>query len=264
MRTIVAAAVMLALAVVMLPSLAAAQVVRSASGTTPGSIQSTVDQYRLDLGAFTEINWDGVPDAQAAPNGLPSNFFNSSGILLATPGTSFQVSADLTFPMFLEFNNIDPTYSATFATFSPERLFTPIGSNIFDVQFVVPGTSTPALTTGFGAIFTDVDLASTTSLTFFNASNASLGTFFAPAISGNETFSFLGVSFPTAVVSRVRITAGNAALAAGVTDINSDLVVLDNVIFGARPSAVPEPGSVLVLGVGLAGVASAACRRRRG
>src|SRR5437868_8958461 len=38
----------------------------------------------------SEINWDGVPDALAAPNNLPANFFNVNsprGVVLATPGT---------------------------------------------------------------------------------------------------------------------------------------------------------------------------------
>ena len=38
-------------------------------------------------------------------------------------------------------------------------------------------------------------LANTTSLMFFGINNELLGTFFVPAIAGNETFSFLGVDF---------------------------------------------------------------------
>jgi hypothetical protein len=38
-------------------------------------------------------------------------------------------------------------------------LFTPVGSNITDALFFVPGTNgaVPATVTGFGAVFTDVD-----------------------------------------------------------------------------------------------------------
>ena len=65
-----------------------AQVVRSAFGPAAFTIQAAVDQYRFDLGTLNpnvagsfgsgrrEINWDGVPDALAAPNNLPANFFN--------------------------------------------------------------------------------------------------------------------------------------------------------------------------------------------
>ena len=54
--------------------------VQQAAGTSAAAIQSAVDAYRADLGALNpnvagsfgsgrrEINWDGVPDAFAAPN----------------------------------------------------------------------------------------------------------------------------------------------------------------------------------------------------
>ena len=54
--------------------------------------------------------------------------------------------------------------------------------------------------------------------------------------------SFLGVDFGTAVVSRVRITSGNAALGPGLTDGGiRDLVVMDDFIYGEPVTAVPEP-----------------------
>jgi hypothetical protein len=121
-------------------------------------------------------------------------------------------------PAAANFGNIDPSYAATFAPFSAQRLFTSLGSNVTDVTFFLPGTNTPAQTNGFGAIFSDVDLANTTSIQFFNGAGDSIGTFFVPACSGSQTFSFLGVSFPSSVVARVRITSGNAAPAAGAID----------------------------------------------
>jgi hypothetical protein len=87
-------------------------------------------------------------------------------------------------------------------------------------------------------VFSDVDVANATSLQFFDRSNNSLGTFFAPAIGGNETFSFLGVDFGSPVIGRVRITSGNQILGAG--NVTEDLVVMDDFIF-AEPTAVPEP-----------------------
>ncbi|HEY3052105.1 MAG TPA: HYR domain-containing protein [Thermoanaerobaculia bacterium] len=246
-----------ALVLIALATTSAAQTVQSGSGANAAAITPTRDAFRTDLGGGTtagangsfggvrrEINWDGVPAAQAAPNNLAANFFNVNsprGVVFSTAGTGFQVSGATTDagagqPAAANFGNIDPTYTATFQQFSPQRLFTPLGSNVMDVNFFVAGTTTPALTTGFGAVFSDVDLASTTSIQYFDASNASLGTFFVPAFAGG--FSFLGVSFPTAVVSRVRITTGNAALAAGTLDGASDLVVMDDFLYG-EPAAAP-------------------------
>jgi hypothetical protein len=169
------------------------------------------------------------------------------GVVFSTAGTGFQTSANAAVGS-IEFDNINPGYSGIFQTFSPQRLFTSLNSNIFDVNFFVPGSTTAALTRGFGAVFTDVDLTNTTSITLFDANNASLGTFFAQT--SNTGLSFLGISYASSVISRVRVTMGNAALGAGVNDSNGnpiDLVVADDFIF-AEP--VPEPVTVLVLGAG--------------
>ena len=171
-------------------------------------------------GLRREINWDGVPDAFSAPNNMPSDFFNVNsprGAVFSTPGTGFQVSANAGIAP-IQFDNIDPAYSQTFEPFSPQRLFTSLGSNIVDVDFFVPGTNTPASTNGFGAIFSDVDLANTTSIELFDTSSNSLGTFFVPATTGSGTFSFLGISFVDSVIAHVRITSGNFPVGTGVTD----------------------------------------------
>src|SRR5207253_11484960 len=134
-------------------------------------------------GVRREINWDGVPDSFSAPFNLPPNFFNVNsprGVVFSTPGTGFQVSATAASGVLDEFGNLNPTYPGLFATFSPERLFTALGSTITDVNFFVAGTTTPALTSAFGSIFTDVDLPATSSLEFFDAANHSLGLFFVP------------------------------------------------------------------------------------
>jgi hypothetical protein len=238
-----------------------AQLVRSASGPLAANIQATVDLFRSDLGALNanvvgsfgtgrrEINWDGVPNASAAPNALPADLFNTlspRGVVFNTPGTGFQVSANAGIAP-IEFGNIDANYPDLFATFSAQRLFTAIGSNIVDVNFFVPGSTDPAASRGFGAVFTDVDLANISSIEFFNVNGVSLGTFFVPNIAGNETLSFLGVSYAAPIISRVRITSGNQILAPGNTA--TDLVVMDDFIFG-EPNRVPEPAclGVLILG----------------
>jgi hypothetical protein len=244
----------------------------AAAGNVAG-LQAEVDAFRAELGAQNpnvpgsfgagrrEINWDGTPDARAAPNLLPLDFFNVNsprGVVFATPGSGVQVSGANGAPV--EFANIDPSYPALFTTFSPLRLFTAIGSNVVDVQFFVPGSTTAAVTEGFGAVFTDVDVPNVTSLQFFDRQGSSLGTFFVPAASGDETLSFLGVAFDDAVVNRVRIVAGNQALAPGVT--SGDLVALDDFIYGEpRAAPVPEPSTLALLAA--AGAALLLRRRTR-
>lgn len=162
----------------------------------------------------------------------------------------------------IEFGNIDGIYPTLFQAFTPERLFSSLDSNILDVAFFIPGTTTPAITTGFGAIFTDVDLANTTSLAFFDTADNLLGTFFVPEMAGDETLSFLGILFTEGeLVSSVRIILGNQALSAGNT--NGDFVVLDDFIYGEprlAPAQVSEPTTLALFGIALAGLAF---RRRK-
>ncbi len=245
----------------------AVPIVISVGGATVAAIQSTVDAYRNSLGAINgnvagsfgsgrrEINWDGVPDALAAPSTLPANFFNSNsprGVVFSTPGSGFQVSSNAAFGA-VEFGNINATYPGLFGTFSAQRLFTALGSTITDVNFFVAGSATAATVSGFGAVFTDVDLPLVTSLQFFDQNNVSLGTYFVPPVVGNETLSFVGVLFTTERVGRVRITSGNQILGGAET---GDLVVMDDFIYGEPIAVVPEPApyGLLLAGLGIVGL----------
>ncbi|HEY3172314.1 MAG TPA: hypothetical protein VGK86_07025 [Thermoanaerobaculia bacterium] len=228
----------------------------SAAGSDAASIQVTVDAFRTALGTLNpntagsfpsgrrEINWDGVPDALAAPNNLPANFFNVNsprGVVFSTAGTGFQVSATAASGVPVEFGNINATYPSIFQTFSPQRLFTALSSNVVDINFFVPGSTTPATTSGFGAVFTDVDNANTTAIGFFDALGNGLGTFFVPA--ANNGLSFLGVLFNAGErVGRVRITSGNVALGPATNDAPTaaDVVVMDDFIY-AEPQGVVTP-----------------------
>ncbi len=221
-----------------------------------GAVQTAMDGFRTALGGANnggvpgsfltgrrEINWDAVPDSLCSPNGYPVDFFNgptaplARGAFFSTPGSGLQVSADSSNPTGtpVRFGNINPHYSATFKTFSPERLFSPIGSNIVDLTFFVPGTDTPAVVRGFGAVYTDIDQASNTSFEYFDASDNSLGQFSAPV--ADNDLSFLGVVFPTASVSRVRIKYGNSPLGPDDSD-TSDVAVMDDFIYG---EPIPRP-----------------------
>jgi len=269
--------------IVMFHTAALAVVVELGTGVNAAAITPARDAFRNDLGGGMvagangsfgglrrEINWDGVPDALSAPNNLPANFFNVNsprGVVFATPGTGFQVSANSGMAPPIEFGNIDPTYPSTFAAFSAPRLFTPLGSNVVDVLFFVPGTNTLATVRGFGSVFTDVDLPGTTTIEYFAPDNTLIEIFAVPATPGSETLSFLGVVFDAGErVARVRITNGNTALGAGVTDQNGalrDLVVMDDFLY-SEPQAIPEPASMLMVtsGLALSAMLRGALRRR--
>lgn len=218
--------------------------------TATGSIATKVDEFRNLLGPSNgatageqpsgrrEITWDG---AGANPfdnkNDFPAGFFNTnvkSGAVFTTSGTGFR--NDSTF-----FVDINPTYAAQFKFFSANKIFAPIGSNQLDQLFQVAGQPTPAVTRGFGVVFSDVDLADKTTIQLFAQDGSDLGTFAAPVRSDDAGLSFVGVTFDQAIIARARITLGTGALAANVNDITAggtvDLVVLDNLIYGEPKKA---------------------------
>jgi hypothetical protein len=218
--------------------------VQQAAGTSAAAIQSAVDAYRADLGTLNpnvpgsfgsgrrEINWDGVPDAFSAPNLLPADFFNVNsprGVVFTTNGSGFEVSANAGVAP-IEFDNINPTYSSLFTIFSPQRLFTALDSKRLTVRFFVPGSTTPATSSGFGAVFTDVDRPGT-KIAYFNAAGDKLATFDVPISPGSETLSFLGVRFLEDRIAMVRITSGNSRLGPNERR-GRDLVVMDDFIYG--------------------------------
>lgn len=266
----------------------AAPTVFSGTGATAANVQATVDAFRAALGVNNglgpcgggcapgvgrrEVNWDAVPDAFASggANPFPGNFFNLAagnpagrvrGIQFATTG-QFEVSADSDSdgdgnpgPVATLFGNHTSENSDDFAAFSAERIFGLVGTNVMDVRFSVPGTpATPAFTRGFGVVFTDVESATSTKLDFYDAQDNLVHSAFAPAFSttGGETlksFSFLGVTFDSPLVSRVRITNGGRDLDLAAFG-EADAVAMDDFIYG-EPTPVPEPGTLALASVGL-------------
>jgi Thrombospondin type 3 repeat len=241
----------------LLPAATAHSTVFSAAGGNAAAIQTTVDAFRAALGPQNpntpgsagsgrrEINWDGVPDAFSSPNPLPANFFNVNsprGVVFSTPGTGFLVSRTAA-QGNPEFDDVQAGYSTTFGVFSPQRLFSPSGSTVTDVNFFVPGSATPATSKGFGAVFTDVDTPGGATLQLFDAEGTLIDSADAPASAGSGGLSFLGayVSDPPGI-ARVRITSGSAAIGPGITDGGTnDLVVLDDFIYG-EPTETPGGG----------------------
>ncbi len=218
-----------------------------------GDISGALTQFRAILGdslnttpgktsGRREVNWDGVPVANTNNNSFPLDFFNNTdaggpagrkrGLVYAANGTSFRIDSS-------DFAEIEPSYATEFDAFSPKRIIAPVGTNITEVIFKVPGTTTDAFVKGFGVIFLDVDDANATSIEFFNG-NKSLGVFKAP-IRTSSSFSFLGVFFPNEKVTRAKITAGNTALGNGIKDIssggNKDIVVMDDFFYDEPKAA---------------------------
>src|ERR1044072_911143 len=146
-----------------------------AAGITASSIQSTVDAYRAALGnpnnnnsgslssGHREINWDGGnPSVLTTTDPVtPFNvFLDTRGAQFTTPGLGLTQAPPSGGPqggLAALFNN--PTYATIFSTFSPSRLFAPVGSNVTEGSFFLPGSNgtVPATVSDFGAFFTDVD-----------------------------------------------------------------------------------------------------------
>ena len=217
--------------------------------TATGDIAAKVDEFRNVLGAANtvageqptgrrEITWDG---AGANPfdnqNNFPPDFFNTNvkaGAVFTTSGTGFRNDST-------DFVDINPAYATQFTFFSAKKIFSPVGSNQLDQLFQVAGQPTPAVSRGFGIVFSDVDVADKTTIQLFAKDGSSLGTFPAPVRSDAAGLSFIGVTFTDPIIARVRITLGTGALGAGVNDISAggtvDLVVLDNLIYGEPKQA---------------------------
>src|SRR5437660_4742935 len=217
-------ACVIAVLIMSLPTftLAADPEVFEASGANPADILAEVNAFRNFLGTNNgvggtfgngrrEINWDGVPDQFSAPNLLPANFFNSNsprGAVFFTLGTGFQVSANSSNPTNtpVRFGNIHPVYPKLFSTFSPQRLFTALGSNITETLFFIPGTAQSATVNAFGAVFTDVNSEDSTTIEYFDVGgNLLLSQNVLPGSTARGSLSFLGVKFDRANVFLVRI-----------------------------------------------------------
>ena len=226
----------------------------SGAGAQPSDIQSSVDSFRAAIGPNNgvvpgpiltgrrEINWDAIPDAFSAPAKMPPNFFNANskrGAVFLTPGTGFEVSAKLGNPTGtpVEFGDLAPNLPREFQTFSPQRLFTALDSNVTEVLFFVPGTNRPATVDSFGSVFTNVAHEGSTKIEYFGTDGNLLHTQVVP--SGpvqHEGLSFAGTAFNAGErVYLVRVTSGNVAL--GANPINRpgepvDLVAMDDFIYG--------------------------------
>ena len=233
-----------------------------AAGITASSIQSTVDAYRAALGnpnnnnsgslssGHREINWDGGnPSVLTTTDPVtPFNvFLNTRGAQFTTPGLGLTQAPPSGGPqggLAALFNN--PTYATIFSTFSPSRLFAPVGSNVTEGSFFLPGSNgtVPATVSGFGAVFTDVDQpdgsgpskkkgnrGASTLIEYFGVDGKVLFSSFVPASPGDASLSFFGIVFDEPLIARVRITTGDTAPGPDDDD-NQDVVVMDDFLYG--------------------------------
>ncbi len=221
---------------------------RTAAGADPVAIQAAVDAFRADLGGVNngnlgtfpggrrEINWDGAPDTASDPNPFAGGGFLNRGALFATPGTGFKLSADSSNPTSTPAVFNQPG----FRTFSPERLFTAVGSTTTDVHFFLPGTGTPASVKGFGVVFTDVDTAGSAKIEVLDAAGAVIDTVVAPTAPNG--LSFVGDSFRDArAVARVRITSGTTPITGAAEAPGTDIVGMDDFLYGEPQAGLALP-----------------------
>jgi hypothetical protein len=231
-----------------------------ANAPSAAALQAAVDAYRAALGnpnngnnlppsngsGHREINWDGGSPsvlATTAPVTPFNTFLNTRGSQFTTPGMGLSQAPPSGGPqggLAALFNN--PTYGTIFSTFSPSRLFTPVGSNITEALFFVPGTNgaDAATVTGFGAVFTDVRAPGrsrpSTQLEYFDKDGHLIFTGFVPPSPTNKGLSFFGIIFEDARIARVRIKTGDVA--PGPNDTSShDVVVMDDFFYG-EPQAL--------------------------
>lgn len=236
-------------------------VITEATGANAAAIQAEFDAFASQFDQ--RISWDGGrPDPPAFsgshliadPFFMPEGQFRGPrGVVVRSPARGFKMSSDPD-PALAgtpadvppNYGGINPTYTSTFAPFSAPRLFTPIDSNTYDVEFVLNGTDDPAGTSGFGVVFSDVNVDGQTSIEYFAPNGRSFGSFDVPATNGDQTFSFLGVGFDEGEqIGSVRITNGTAAIAEGVNDIDqggtNDLVVNDDFLLAETVPADLRP-----------------------
>lgn len=228
-----------------------------AAGPDAASIQSAVDAFRAALGANNlnnpgplqkgrrEINWDGgnpnVLDTTAPVNPFLV-FLNTRGSQFKTPGLGLSQAPPSGGPqggLAVLFGN--PTYGTIFTAFSRSRLFTPVGSNITEASFSIPGTNgtAPATVRGFGAVFTDVDQQAdsnpnhkaSTLIEYLDKDSRILFSSSVPASPGGGNLSFFGIVFGDARIASVRIQAGNVAPGPN-DDARHDIVMMDDFIYG--------------------------------
>jgi hypothetical protein len=190
------------------------------------------------------VNWDGIPFAEQTPTKtLAANFFAARQILLDTDPQSVDLLVSN-----VNFGDLNPNYTANFPTFSPKVNFKLREEGPQKNTFLLADRQTPALTSAFGAIFTDVERDGTSGLVFKDQFDNELGRFYVPA-GANGQNQFLGVIFSAPVASRVDVLMGDQGEDFGtVEDVTNggraDVVVTDDFVYQRGVVALPTISNV--------------------
>lgn len=240
----------------------AAPVVRKATGASGNALDAAIFQYLADLGGTAHgsggsyatgsrfIHWSETP-AGTGNFTLPTNYYNTTvprGVVFSTACTNdgFKVSADTSSGQPLYFSDLNANYATDFKSYVGGRLFSAEagGCNYVDVYFYIPGTNIPATVSGFGAVFSDVDVNLSAGIAYYGINGEQL----IPAQTAtvlNNGLSFLGVTFNNGErIARVRIFSGTASL--GDLDKSRggqfDAVVMSSFFYG-EPRAIGQHSS---------------------
>jgi len=274
MRTLILLA-----AVALLPSLAYGRpILYQATATTRSELEPVIDRFRQDIGAgginngltpgplesgWREVNWDNT--GTLLRDGAGINIPGSGLLMFPIVGTRLDLGGSVDVAGLGDFYDIEQSYRLEFRPYSDPNQAAVVSQGSFDsgnltALFYTPGTTYDHIRSisGFGVVFADVDLEGAATLEFGVHGGFNTAPFKAPAAPGNGNYSFLGVRFDAGeVFTIVGIKPGNRGLWPGVVDgmldefgRRIDLVSIDDVIF-AEPKVIPEPSTLLTLGVGL-------------
>ncbi len=222
-----------------------------ATGDTAADIQQTVDDFRGALGANNgnlpinadpngrrQINWDGIPDAFSDPNLLPGDFFNAD-IPGRARGIEFQATGSTTgFMVSSTAASGQPTafgFDSAFPVFSDERLFASVGGSSFDILFFDPSDqTTQATVSGFGAVFSGLQIASPVQLQFFNLANELIGNLDPIGTDTGDGLSFFGAIFDAPEIAKVSVIGDSRFLTENgrFAGPRGDGFAFDDFIFG--------------------------------
>jgi hypothetical protein len=247
----------IALAVLILCSapVHAGVLVYQAAGADAEAIQPQVSAFRSALGTNNgvsgpeplgrrEVNWDGIPLSVLDP--FPGDFFRVNsprGLVLSTPGARMKVSGDVNSPSFLMRDVTAQEWGLQeLSSFSPQRFFAPIGSVITDAEFFVPARTGRAVVRGFGAVFTDIDVANATRIQAYDREGRLIFSQAVPKPNvASKGLSFLAFLFDDDQrAARVRIISGTNPIDSPFQSPPPDGVGIDDLIY-AEPEAILDP-----------------------